>query len=656
MTLGSISMAFASVAWLVWLPGAAIARFLRLHRTRDWPFQLAVEAGMGLALWPALFLWTSTLHWRWTLESARPFAFVTGALGLLTLVAQPRTQWLARLNYARRNRLWLAGVGLLLLLTAASRLIQVRDLVLPAWVDPVHHTMIVRLFVEQGRLPSAYDPYIPGGAFFYHWGFHALGAWLAWLTGSTSALEIARNMLLYGQALNVLCTIVLYAAGRHLFDSRLAGLFAAVLGTFVSWFPAYYTSWGRYPQLAGVLLLPTLFITLNRLRRRRDWRTWIAVVLIACGLSLTHIRVAFFAVVLAVILLLFLLLKREWKTVLLWLGAAAATLIILLPWLQELASHLRFSSMLTVSADKAAFWSLYNEIPWALIWIPNNALLLTLATAGISGIVGLGAPSAQITGISVSWLLLLGAAALVWHRTPPRVANHTWLPGIGLLIAWSAAVGLFMNLDKLGARMPGFVNNAAAVITLFLPLCLIGGALAAWALGILTPLRWVRLAAITLSLAVAIWGAQQMQPIVNPNTLLVQPADLKALQWVADNTPEDAGFAINVKKWQGQAYAGTDAGYWLGILTSRRTLLPPVLYATAWSPHQANQLNALLEEWSSFDSLDDPKARQLLHNEGVDYIFIGAKSGHLNADKLKRSPYVEPVYAAGGAFVFKFIE
>ncbi len=47
---------------------------------------------------------------------------------------------------------------------------------------------------------------------------------------------------------------MLYAAGRTLFNSRRAGFLAAALGMFVSWLPAYYTAWGRYTHLAGLLL------------------------------------------------------------------------------------------------------------------------------------------------------------------------------------------------------------------------------------------------------------------------------------------------------------------------------------------------------------------------------------------------------------------
>ncbi len=165
---------------------------------------------------------------------------------------------------------WLLLFALLFALACLTRSRQIRDLVLPNWVDSVHHTMIVRLIVEQGRLPATYAPYIPEAGFSYHWGFHAWVAWLAWLLGVRDSFELAHLLLLFGQVLNVLMLWMLYAAGRTLFNSRRAGFVTASLGMFVSWLPAYYTAWGRYTHLGGLLLAIPFLICLWRLGRAQD--------------------------------------------------------------------------------------------------------------------------------------------------------------------------------------------------------------------------------------------------------------------------------------------------------------------------------------------------------------------------------------------------
>ena len=300
--------------------------------------------------------------------------------------------------------------------------------------------------------------------------------------------------------------------------------------------------------------------------------------------------------------------------------------------------------MLAVSADKEAFWSAFNAIPWQLVWIPNNSLLLSLATAGISGIAGVGQPPLSVRLLSVAWLAILAASLIVWTGRRHGFTAKAILPAAALLVSWCAVIGILVNLDTFGIPSLGFIHNSSVVITLFLPLALLGGALVGFAVGCLSHPRYSPLVAILVGLTVAIWGAGQMRDIINPKTVLVQPADLEAMEWVLHNTDEDAAIAINVSQWQGRTYAGSDAGYWLGVLTGRRSILPPALYATALPSDQAGSLNALMQEWHAVDSVDSPEAQQLLRDEGIAYIFVGGAGGHLDTSKLEHSPYVEMVY------------
>jgi hypothetical protein len=46
---------------LLWLPGVLLHRVLRLPSRPDWLVTLALQLGLGLALWPLLLLWTTQL-------------------------------------------------------------------------------------------------------------------------------------------------------------------------------------------------------------------------------------------------------------------------------------------------------------------------------------------------------------------------------------------------------------------------------------------------------------------------------------------------------------------------------------------------------------------------------------------------------------------
>ena len=129
-------------------------------------------------------------------------------------------------------------------------------------------------------------------------------------------MAVADLLLQYGQLLNAMTVVMVYAAGRTLFASRRAGLWAAVLAGTVSWFPAYYVTWGRYTQLAGMLLLCGLFALLVRVQARSRWGDWAATVVLASGLALVHVRIAFFALVWIGIVAAFFCLRRRWPALL----------------------------------------------------------------------------------------------------------------------------------------------------------------------------------------------------------------------------------------------------------------------------------------------------------------------------------------------------
>ncbi len=138
---------------------------------------------------------------------------------------------------------------------------MVRDLAVPAWVDSVHHATISRLIVEQGAYPSSYEPYVQVSTASYHAGYHALVAFFHWLSG----LEIDQAMLLLGQVLNACTVLAVYTLGVSITKNRQVGLFAAFISAFLTPMPNFYTSWGRYTQLTGLLILPISAALLIRL-------------------------------------------------------------------------------------------------------------------------------------------------------------------------------------------------------------------------------------------------------------------------------------------------------------------------------------------------------------------------------------------------------
>lgn len=650
-------LVWLGAGWLLWLPGILLTNLLRLPRSRDLLMRFALQIGLGLVFWPLFFLWTTTLGWVWWPKAAQGFVLVVGLISLIAFFRSSFNSWSKPGTYWRKSGQWLALFCFIAALTIFTRVYYIRPLVLPAWVDSVHHTMIVRLLLAHGNLPATYDPYIPNGTFFYHWGYHALVAWLAWFLGRTEPLEIAQLILQFGQVLNALSALMFYAAGRVLFNSRRAGLFAAMLAALVSWFPAFYVNWGRYPQLVGLLILPVFGITLWKLHKRPTFGWALTTVLLGAGMLLIHVRVTFFALTLAIVLAGFLLIHRAWRTLGLWSLTGMTAILVTLPWLLTLLRNEYLYRIFISPLNNPDAWMGRHSVAWHLVWMPNNRELLALATGGLSGLAGWGnmLPSGRM--VSGVWFLLLTALLIRQvssHRCRLSLLNPNFLTSIGILLLWSIFTAFLLNLGYLGLPPIRIVDNNAGVIALFVPLSLIGGGLLAWVSGQLTPYRGIGAVTALLIAGGSLWGSVNMANIVDLTTILAQPADVRAMEWIQANTPPDAHFVVNVWPWVTHTYAGTDGGYWISVITDRTSVLPPALYPVASEYAEFRQIDALLGALARPHPLDDPALRARLRADGVTHIYIGARGGPLIPEDLLDRPFTRLVYKDGPVHIFEF--
>jgi hypothetical protein len=645
------------MVWLLWLPGLLFSHIFRLPRLPSLLCDLSLQIGLGIAFWPLLILWSTAVGWQWSAEAAQIVAFAVGTGGLITLLHKPKERWLLWCLNIRRELFWITLFIVVGSVTAYTRFQHIRPLVLPNWVDSVHHVMIVRLIVEHGALPDTFAPFYPEGSFSYHWGYHAVVAWMAWLLNQIDPFEIASLILYIGQMFNILVVLMLYAAGHLLFRVPHAGIIAAALGALVSWFPAYYVTWGRYTQLMGILMLAPLMISLWQVYKRPTLGGWVASVLMLSGLALVHLRIAFFALTLVGLLEVKIFSQRTWSPLVHWCASGVAALILTFPWFYKLfLLHPRVLLVVSPEAQER-WWSSQNMISWNLFWSPGNPELLSLATGGSSGLLGWGSASLELRVASVLWMSVLGAT-LLWNRHRLLVAHAfpaPW-PGVILMFAWSGTVALLLNLNRFGLPAIGFIHNTSALITLFVPLSLIGAGLLVWAIGCIERRIWRRIATVVLVIIISVYGLYRMPTVVNPSTILVEQADVDALEWIRDNTPGNAKFALNVWRWLGNAYAGSDGGYWISTLTDRRSILPPALYTLTSSYETVNQVNALLDIWARTTSIDDPALRMKLREAGVTHIYIGTKGGHLHPQQLVEHEFVSLVYQRGAVYIFALEE
>ncbi len=598
-------------ALLVWLPG----RHGFLSRLAD-------SVGLSVALTAITALFGFLVELRFTRQ------LLTGLYGFCALVLLAGFIWRTIRSGERLSISWkgaLVGVlGLAVLAgQTAWRLYQARELLLPAWVDSVHHTLIVRVIMENGGLPATLDPYLPA-EFSYHYGFHVLAALFASLT----RVEPVVALLWFGQVLNALIALSVYRLAMEVWNDWRRAVLAALLVGFGLHMPAYYLTWGRYTLLTGLLLLPLAMAALLRVSRApTDRASVLAAVLLTAGVALSHYTALLLLGFFTIILLVGRSLKphtrdesevqpRRWQAV--WPVALTALggVMIAAPWLarvwQQSSTQAAFSLVSPLNSNQSGYWDyiLY------LLGPAHNATWL--AVAGLGLVWALLRKPARLLAV---WGLLLAFLTLPWGlRLAPFRPDHMAI--VLFLPASLLAADLVFNLVELADRLPGI-----------------------W-------LKRVTLAAVILAALAGLgWGGWQTRDILNPGTVFVTRADLDALNWVRENTPPEARFMINTTGWMENIYRGVDGGYWLLSYAGRQTILPPVMYTYA-----ASQFVAQTEEWAEQSSkltTCDDVFWKLVDEFGASYLYLRLGQGSLQPDALVNCPQLVNVYRRGGVSIYE---
>ena len=629
--LGRLWLAL-TLALVLWLPGRLLLRVMRPGDELDWGARVAVSLGLSLAVIPVVMTWTTLLGLGWTRTALWAAAGVLLILLLAPAVQQRKVRQalgfvhplLQRPSLPRSVEWTQIALAAVFLVALMVRMAMVRDLAAPPWVDPVHHGLLVRLIMEAGGFPSSYAPYILIETANYHSGFHSALAAFTWLSG----LEIPDSMLLYGQVLNALMVFPVYLFTTLLVNDRRAGVIAALIAGLITPMPAYYTSWGRYTQLGALAILPAAAALLAALREpgAGRWKRLLLAGLVCGGLFLVHYRVIAFLALLLVAWFIVqvtadLVRRRPLRPLLEHAGwillAAVAAVAFTLPWWPDTVRTLLIPKLAWGEASSPAF----GDFSWNYLTSALGDYALALA------------------GLGLIWSLVQGRRFGV------------------MLVIWVGLLFVLANPSALGLPGGGFVNNTSVEITLFMPLAALGGYFLSALLGIWEKLTGDRLrplyltAATAAGAAAAVLGAQTLLPILNPVTLLVRQADRPALRWVAENIPAGEPVLINSFSWGYGLYAGLDGGAWIPAAAGRPTLPAPVLYGLGERDYILSTTGAARRAVES--GADPDGLYQLMQEEGVRYVFAGAKGGSLSPRRLAESPLFNTLYARDGVWVFE---
>ena len=605
------------------LPGWALLMLFQLKRerriVRHWVEGVSVAIGLSLSSYVIIFLWANWVN----LHLGGMLVWLIVAISAAFLIWHYRV-WQLRLHnvlsaartWSESDTVWADSATIMIVLVAATaRLLMVRGLDMPLWDDSVQHAVITQRIIESGGLFQSWLPYSPHTTFSFHFGFHINSAVFAWVTG----FDAPQAMLWGGQLFNLFAVLTLYAMAYRL-KGAWAGAIVVLAAGILMEFPLFYMNWGRYPQLMGQVILPTAiwwtWVTLNdhqtKLHRNLPWI--ISGGFLIVGSALSYYRMAFhyvlFVMAAGIVVVKSardLLDWRRWRT----LGITAVTAFILIfPWFFMLATRLFFpragagapTSTEPVAASAVQF-DVYGVLvaPLIELWPKIEALSIDFS-------------------LMQMFVLLLGVIVVVWG------GRKAALPIIWMLILICLPI---LSVTSL----PGaYLIEAFTIRTsLYMPLSLIGSVVFSNALSRFS-LRWqpiVVMFVILLSLS----QLPRMMLTLDREFDLTSRPDMHAAAWINEHLPEDAFFLVNGFEYR-RSPAGSDAGWWLPILTKRQTTIPPQYASFVEEPLTENyrQLTTelILQLYNVPKISDEDKALICRFPDPITHVYIGQKRGEVD--------------------------
>jgi hypothetical protein len=127
------------------------------------------------------------------------------------------------------------------------------------------------------------------------------------------------------------------------------------------------------------------------------------------------------------------------------------------------------------------------------------------------------------------------------------------------------------------------------------------------------------------------------------------------LNWIRENTPEDARFYINTTHWQNGVYRGVDGGGWILPYTGRWALVPTIFYGFSPDKEQNQQLRDWGEAASEIETCSEEFWR-IVEEVDADYVYIREGIGSLQEEGLAGCEGMESVYEDSNVRIWQLRE
>jgi len=433
-------------------------------------------------------------------------------------------------------------IGVFLLLLILVRDIQVIGLYVPNWVDGLIHTSLLDKYVSTGKA-------IPLDGV-YHNGFYAVALFIYYFWN----VNLPDAVLLSGQWLSATCGLTFFLLVRKYIRHSYFVYFSLTIYSLFLLFPSYLVSWGRYPLLLGLTLLPPALLTsLSWLNGYKQ--NYLLAFLFLVALILAHY--GSFLIWLSFILtylvydIFFRRSKKtgfkEWSRIF-WrlILLVSPLLVFIIPKALNFISHPGILENMLLQDAKTEFANdsflifgliLDHDYFLVLFWIIGVILSLSFTR--------------RLFWLIALWPLMFGVL--------------TWIQYLFLGISISSYANIVIFIS-----MPFAISIGSAFHILY------SSKQFASSYKISDSATKSKRTLLLLLFLFIILGAFMNSRITNPDNVLFFTDDQLAMNWIKVYTPKDSVFLIRSFMW-GNVLAPADGGGWINLLTRRSTVFPRLI-------------------------------------------------------------------------------
>ena len=589
------------------LPGWAVMTYCWSGwKEYDFFLRLALAFGFSYAFYPILFLLTDLINFH---PGEVFFVWIVIGVSVVLLllfywpdIQNSRLSIKKLISHLRPDSVnWLdASFLLILLVIFLVKFWALRTLDTPMWGDSYQHTVITQLILDNKGLFDSWQPYVPYESLTVHFGFHAISAVYAWISNQNAS----QSVLWIGQISNALAALSLYPiAFKIAGNKKYAGMIAVVIAGLVLKYPNYYVNWGRYAQLSGQVLLPLVgFLLVESLFSSKNSKKNLTIVSVFLGgMALCYYRMPFFLIIWLPLLFgeMLVWLKTKENKFLPLFTRIALILLGMLVLLVPLFSRI-FGGTLAESVGNVQPPTLNEAVSTFITNLKSTKEYYSqplLILAVISAVIGL---------LIKQWRVL----AVV----------------LGLVLLHAYNIGTVINLP-----FSNFIDNFSIQIMAYIGLSVTIAYLLALIFDNLEKIH--RGIPVFLFCVISLFFAFTAKNVTDKKHEMVTRPDLRAFDWIVDNTEQDDLFLVNgFTIYDNTSGVGSDAGWWLSLLTDRENTMPPQYAVLNEKPESLDYTDWTVDVVNLFETHPptSEEGKTAMCNWGIDYIYIGQKQGSVN--------------------------